>query len=101
MRTYTIDIPKTFAIDHSERDLPTGREVKELARTIRYECTAPELREWLSDANYYFDCAGFGWDMGDDAIGLQASARGTAQRIHRLMEAHGIPKSGPLAEALE
>tara|TARA_R100000664_G_scaffold34032_1_gene53565 strand:- start:10275 stop:10544 length:270 start_codon:yes stop_codon:yes gene_type:complete len=89
MTTYTIDIPKTFAIDHSERDLPTGIRVKELKRTIRYECTAPELREWLSDAEYYSDCAGEGWDMGDDAIGLQASARGTAQRVRRLMQTLG------------
>ena len=98
MKTYTIDIPKLFATDHSERDLPTGRRVKTLSRTIRYECTVPELREWLSDATYYSDCAGEGWDMGDYALGLQASARGTAQRVVRLMEAQGIPKDGPIAD---
>ena len=101
MTTYTIDIPKTFAVDHSDRDLPTGIRVKELARTIRYECTAPELREWLSDAAYHFDCHGEGWDIGDYGLGLQASARGTAQRVRRLMETHGVPQDGPIAKALE
>ena len=97
MKTYTIDIPKLFATDHSERDLPTGRKVKALSRTIRFECTAPELREWLSDANYYSDCAGEGWDFGNQ-LAMQASARGTAQRVIRLMAAHQISEYGPIAE---
>ena len=33
MTTYLIDIPQVFAIDHEERDLPTGEQVKALART--------------------------------------------------------------------
>ena len=98
MQTYLIDIPKTFAIDHSDRDLPTGEYVKELARTIRYRCTAPELREWESDADYYSDCAGVGWDMGPHALGLQASARGTVKRVLKLMSEEGICLSGPVAE---
>ena len=97
LKTYTIDIPKLFATDHSERDLPTGRRVKTLSRTIRFECTAPELREWLSDATYYSDCAGEGWDFGNQ-LAMQASARGTALRVVRLMEAQGIPKDGPIAD---
>ena len=28
MTTYLIDIPQVFAIDHDERDLPTGEQVK-------------------------------------------------------------------------
>tara|TARA_R110000744_G_scaffold316691_1_gene423303 strand:+ start:130 stop:429 length:300 start_codon:yes stop_codon:yes gene_type:complete len=94
---YEIDIPETFAIDHAERSLPTGEEVKVLARTIRYRCTAPELREWLSDAEYYSDCAGQGWDMGPSALGLQASARGTVKRIAKMMIEHGVSRSGPIA----
>mgnify|MGYP003638440820 CR=1 FL=1 len=95
MTTYLIDIPSTFAIDHAERDLPTGEQVKVLARTIRYRCTAPELREWLSDAEYYSDCAGIGWS--DPCIGLQASAQGTVGRIAKLFIAHGISRVGPVA----
>ena len=93
MTTYLIDIPQVFAIDHAERDLPTGEQVKVLARTIRYRCTAPELREWLSDAEHYSDCAGQGWDLGG-ALQLQASARGTAARVRLLMEREGIPVLG-------
>ena len=96
MTTYLIDIPQVFAIDHEERDLPTGERVKALARTIRYRCTAPELREWLSDAEHYSDCAGQGWDLGG-ALQLQASARGTVGRIAKLFIAHGISRDGPIA----
>ena len=96
MTTYLIDIPHVFAIDHAERDLPTGEQVKLLARTIRYRCTAPELREWLSDAEYYSDCAGQGWDLGG-ALQLQASARGTVGRIAKLFIEHGISRDGPVA----
>jgi hypothetical protein len=96
MTTYLIDIPQAFAIDHAERDLPTGEQVKALARTIRYRCTAPELREWLSDAEYYSDCAGQGWDLGG-ALQLQASARGTVGRVAKLFIEHGISRVGPVA----
>ena len=96
MKTYLIDIPQVFAIDHAERDLPTGELVKVLARTIRYRCTAPELREWLSDAEYYSDCAGQGWDMGG-ALQLQASARGTVGRIAKLFIDNGIGRVGKIA----
>jgi hypothetical protein len=98
MTTYLIDIPQVFAIDHDERDLPTGEQVKVLEGTIRYQCTAPELREWLSDAEFYSDCAGQGWDMGPGALGLQASARETENRITNLMYEQGISRIGPIAE---
>ena len=96
MTTYLIDIPQVFAIDHEERDLPSGEKVKVLARTIRYRCTAPELREWLSDADHYSDCAGQGWDIGG-ALQLQASARGTVGRIAALFLKRGISRDGPIA----
>lgn len=98
MQTYLIDIPKTFATDHEERDLPSGETVKVLARTIRYRCTAPELREWLSDAEHYSDCASNAWDMGPYGLGLQSSARGTVQRIYKLMNEQNINPDGPIAE---
>jgi len=97
MNTYLIDIPKRFAIDHEERALPTGVQVKVLSRSIRYRCTAPELREWLSDAEYYSDCAGQGWDFGG-ALAMQASARGTVKRIARLMIEQGISRDGSVAQ---
>jgi len=92
MNTYLIDIPKRFAIDHEERALPTGEHVKVLARTVRYRVTARELREWLSDAEYYSDCAGQGWSW-SDGLAMQASARGTVKRIDKLMREHGISKN--------
>jgi len=92
MQTYLIDVPKAFATDHEERDLPTGEKVKALARTVRYRCTASELQEWLSDAEYYSGCAGQGWDMGRSGLGLQSSARGTVKRIDDLMIEQGISR---------
>ena len=97
MNTYLIDIPKKFAIDHEERALPTGVQVKVLSRSIRYRCTAPELREWLSDAEYYSDCAGREWDF-DGALAMQASARGAVKRIDKLMQEHSINRDGPVAQ---
>jgi len=99
-QTYIIDIPKTFAIDHEERDLPSGDKVKVLSRTIRYRCTAPQLREWLSDADYYFDCAGVGWCDPQYNLGLQASARGAVKRVLKVLDDNGISREGPIAEAI-
>ncbi len=47
MKTYTIDIPKLFATDHSERDLPTGRRVK------------PYLAQFGMNAPYQSYASGF------------------------------------------
>tara|TARA_R110000787_G_scaffold269805_1_gene376690 strand:+ start:114 stop:404 length:291 start_codon:yes stop_codon:yes gene_type:complete len=94
---YVIEIPKCFALDHGQRDLPTGQCLKVLARTIRYRCTAPELREWLSDAEHYSDCAGRGWDF-EGALGMQSSARGTVKRITKLFIERDISREGPIAD---
>jgi hypothetical protein len=82
---WLIDIPQCFAIDHDERDLPTGIEVKKTKRLITYRCTIEELQEWHSDAEFYSDCAGQGWCM-DNAIGLQSSAKATVRRVEKLFE---------------
>ena len=94
---YEIEIPKCFALGHEQRDLPTGQCLKVLARTIRYRCTAPELQEWLSDAEHYSYCAGRGWDF-EGALGMQSSARGTVKRITKLFIEHGISREGPVAD---
>ncbi len=98
MTKYTIDLPKKFCRDHMDRALPSGEVVKELGKTYRMEMTAPVMREWLSDANHYSDCAGYGWSMGDEGLAMQASARGTVSRIEKFMLENGIDKNGPIAE---
>ena len=83
--TYQIDIPACFASDHFERDLPSGECIKTTKRLWTFVCTFEELEEWLSDADYYSDCAGFGWDMGTEALGMQSSARATVKRVEKLL----------------
>ena len=82
---WTIDIPQCFAADHEARDLPTDIEVKKTKRLITYRCTIEELHEWRSDASYYSDCAGQGWDFGEGAIGMQSSAQATVRRVEKLL----------------
>tara|TARA_R110000751_G_scaffold228642_1_gene330264 strand:+ start:172 stop:510 length:339 start_codon:yes stop_codon:yes gene_type:complete len=90
MDIFTIEIPKRFYIDHQERDLESGKIIKELATRYRCECTADDLREWLSDAEFYSDCASAGWSDPQYNLGLQSSARATAARVRALMVEHHI-----------
>jgi hypothetical protein len=99
-KIYEVWIPACFALDHSERDLPCGELLEEHKRKgWLFRCTPGELAEWKSDATYYSDCAGFGWDMGSDALGMQSSARATVKRVSAVMEENGVPDDTPLAES--
>jgi hypothetical protein len=81
-RSFEISIPRIFAVDHDERDLPTGLELKSGPRVITYLCDEAEIREWRSDAVHYSDCGGFGWDMDQPFAGqLKRSALATIRRI--------------------
>ena len=79
IRFIDLRLPGYFARDHAERDLPTGHVFKAGRRQWHVLLTMPELEEWLSDATYYSDCNGPGWDISDGPI-LQASARTTVKR---------------------
>jgi len=102
MKTYDIDLPYTFCVDHEERELPSGTFVQmdEKRRLIRRRCTAPELREWLSDATHYSDCASYGWNLGSTgkALGLQSSARATVKRVLKVLADNDVPVKGEVAE---
>jgi len=86
MATYLIDIPATFASDHLDRELPTGRLVRQGALRWTFDCTATELNEWLDDARYYSDPAITADMRRSDPDGyyrkLSRSARATIDRIH-------------------
>ena len=82
-RTIKVSIPPAFAVDHSDRDLPTGIKIEETKTGWTFKVTVEEYREWLSDARHYSDCAGQGWSM-DGALGLQSSARATVKRLEAL-----------------
>lgn len=99
--TYQIDIPACFARDHFERDLPTGECVKQTKRLWTFVCTRDEIDEWRSDADYYSDCAGQGWDMGPGAIGMQSSAQATVKRVDRLLTEIAQPRTGEAQKARE
>jgi hypothetical protein len=92
---YEVWIPACFAEDHSDRDLPCGEFLEAHKRKgRRYRCTPGELAEWKSDATYYSDCAGFGWDI-EGALGMQSSARATVKRVSAVMEENGVPFDTP------
>jgi hypothetical protein len=90
MTTTRICVPPCFAIDHEERELPTGKFIEETRKGRVYEVTPEEFREWLSDANYHSDCAGPGWNMYPQPIGLQSSARATVKRLTAIAKATGV-----------
>ena len=82
---HIVDVPRYFAEDHMiTRDLPSGELLKQGPRLWRFACTIDDLKEWLSDADYYWDCASEGWSNPD--LGLQSSARSTHRRVKALLE---------------
>ena len=84
-KRYVLDVPPVFAADHDVvRCLPTGYSLGMHGRLWRYSCTMEELREWLSDAEHYSDCAGFGWDF-PGRLGMQSSAQATAKRVRSVI----------------
>ena len=96
--TYEVWIAACFALDHYERDLPCGELLEQHKRKgWLFRCTPGELAEWLSDATYYSDCAGFGWDFAG-ALGMQSSARATVKRVTAVMEENGVPLDTEPAE---
>ena len=80
-----IRIPKRFYDDHVERDLEAPEIIKETKRHYYInKYPSDYLAELLSDAKYYSDCAGEGWNwVGYGGIGLamQSSARATVKAI--------------------
>ena len=85
--TIRVWIPALFASDHNDRDLPCGNLIaKHPRKGWCFDCTKEELEEWLSDSEYYSDCAGRGWDIGYGALALQSSARATATRVRAILK---------------
>jgi len=91
-KAWEVAIPRTFAQDHSDRDLATGDKVHENQSTITYRMDLETMRAWLSDARHYSDCAGQGWAM-DNAHGLQKSAQATVRRIEACKIADALPST--------
>ena len=83
---YRIEVPRLFAQDHVDRCLPTGIDQRSQGkRCMVFHATLDEIREWLSDADYYSDCAGQGWGIGN-GLAMQASARATRKRMTMALE---------------
>jgi hypothetical protein len=78
MKTY--DVPSRFYFDHKYRDLPSGRIIKELARTVRVELNQEEYDELLDDAKHYAETFS-GFDVEPYLRGLAASARATVRSL--------------------
>ncbi len=59
----TVRLPRLFAEDHYERDLPTGELVSESKRFMTFRITDKEtLDEWISDASFYSDVTGMDFE---------------------------------------
>lgn len=78
--TKLIKLPKTFFIDHKERDLDTPEVAKETKANVWVHANDPYLAELKSDAQFYYDlwCEG-AWDQ--YLFGLCMSARATLKAI--------------------
>ena len=76
-------IPKVFYDDHVARDLPSPTILHETKRHYWIDRDHPDTPELLNDARHYSDCAGFGWNMGSQGLGLQQSARATVNAISK------------------
>lgn len=74
----TVKLPAVFWRDHYERDLPSGRLLKETRSEVTIEATDAELAEILHDAEHYADKYG---PDGEGLSGLKASARATIKRL--------------------
>lgn len=51
----TIRIPRTFYVDHQERDLPTPVAIHEIVRHVWIDRNDPALPELIDDARHYAD----------------------------------------------
>ena len=78
--TKLIKLPKSFFIDHKERDLDTPKVAKETKTNVWINADDPYLAELKSDAQYYSDMADLGaWDK--YLFGLVRSAKATLKAI--------------------
>lgn len=73
---FIIKVGRAFVDDHVERERPCGWLVKATATQYTLSCNLWEIRELLSDADYY---AELGSELG--GRGLVASARACAKAI--------------------
>lgn len=72
-----VTVPRKYGLDAVERGLDIGEVVRVTARHITLECTAAQLAELRSDAEYYADEVGFS----DHARGYCRSARAALKAL--------------------
>lgn len=83
MAKVTAVVPSRFYYDHRDRDLPSGKVVKEYANgKVKVVLSHSELSNLLSDAEYYSES----FDMGNDYQGLSKSAKATVKAIQLLLK---------------
>jgi hypothetical protein len=79
----TAVVPSRFYYDHRDRDLPSGKVIKEYANgKVKVVLSHSELSNLLSDAEYYSES----FDMGNDYQGLSKSAKATVKAIQLLLK---------------
>jgi hypothetical protein len=79
----TAVVPSRFYYDHRDRDLPSGKVIKEYANgKVKVVLSHNELSNLLSDAEYYSES----FDMGSEYQGLSKSAKATVKAIQLLLK---------------
>jgi len=79
MDALTLTVPSKFYYDHRDRDLPSGKVIKEYANgKVKVVLSHSELNDLLSDAEYYAECAD---QFGTEYQGLCKSAKATVKAI--------------------
>ena len=78
MSKVTIVVPSRFYYDHRDRDLPSGKVIKEYANgKVKVVLNHNELSNLLSDDEYYSESS----DMGSEYQGLSKSTQATVKAI--------------------
>ena len=72
----TITFGLRFPTDHADRELPTGRIVRESRTQITLAMTEEEAAELRSDADYYATLP-----HGEGDPGMRRAARGTLRKL--------------------
>lgn len=77
-----VKLPRIFWEDHRDRDLPSGRLIKEFKHQVMVNLNREDYEELLSDARHYSSDAMGTWE-GDYAKSVKRSAKRTVRTLEK------------------
>ena len=75
-----VKLPPIFYFDHKDRDLPSGKIIKQTQTYVMVELTPDELDEIRSDADYY-------WEMRDEMTDLRSITSSAGATLRAIAKA--------------